>query len=172
MNEVFLSLGSNLGNKLENLNCAIKCLDNLIDTKVADISNFYETEPFGVSEKQDNYINCCLKLETDLSPEMLMGACFGIESALGRKRTHRFCSRTIDIDMLLYEDNFINEKNLTVPHPRMFEREFVLVPLHDINKELFLKNKNLDLMVKKYDHFEIKKLNVKYDLKLFKYVIE
>lgn len=172
MNEVFLSLGSNLGNKLENLNSAIKSLDNLIDTKVVDVSNFYETEPFGVPEKQDNYINCCIKLETNLSPEMLMGACLGIESSLGRKRKYKFCSRTIDIDILLYEDKHINKKNLILPHPRMFERAFVLVPLYDVNKEIFLKNKNIKLTTEKYNNSEIKKLNIKYDLKSFEYMIK
>lgn len=172
MSEIFLSLGSNLGDKFKNLDNAIQFLNSIIYTKVVDISNFYETKPFGVMEKQDNYVNCCLKAETDLSPEIFMGACLGIESALGRIRKHKFCSRTIDIDILLYENQSINKENLTIPHPRMSEREFVLVPLHDINKELFLKNKDLDLIVKKYDHSEIKKLNIKYDLKSFKYVIE
>ena len=172
MAKVFLSLGSNLGDKFENLNNAISFLNNLIYTKVVSVSNFYETLPFGVIEKQDNYINCCLKIETTLSPEMLMGACLGIESALGRERKYKFCPRTIDIDILLYENEYINEKNLIIPHPRMFERKFVLVPLYDINKELFLKNKNLDSIIKKYDHSEIKKLNIKYDLKLLKYVVQ
>lgn len=172
MSEVLLSLGSNLGNKLEKLNKAIKSINNLIYTKVVSVSNFYETTPFGISEKQDNYINCCLKIETDLSSEMLMGACLGIESALERERKYKFCPRTIDIDILLYEHEHINKKNLIIPHPRMFEREFVLAPLHDINKELFLKNKNLDSIIKKYNHSEIKKLNIKYDLKLLKYVVE
>lgn len=172
MKEVFLSLGSNLGDKLENLSSAIKYINNLIDTKVIYVSGFYETEPFGVPQKQDNYINCCLKLETTLSPQMLMGACLGIESALGRKRDYRFCPRTIDIDILLYENENIHQKNLTIPHPRMFERAFVTVPLHDINKEIFLKNKNLNAATKQYRNSEIKKLNIKYDLKLFKYVIQ
>lgn len=172
MKQAFLSLGSNLGNKLENLNNAIKYIDNLIDTTVISVSNFYETEPFGVSEKQDNYINCCLKIETKLSPEMLMGACLGIESALGRKRNHKFCSRTIDIDILIYENEDINKENLTIPHPHMFERAFVLVPLCDINKELFEKNRKLNLIVNKCNDSEVKKLNIKYDLKSFKYVVQ
>ena len=172
MKEVFLSLGSNLGDKLENLSSAIKYINNLIDTKVIRVSDFYETEPFEVPQKQDNYINCCLKIETNLSPEMLMGACLGIESALGRKRNYRFCPRTIDIDILLYGNEHIHQKNLTIPHPRMFERAFVLVPLHDINKEIFLKNKNLNTATEQYKSSEIKKLNIKYDLKLFKYVIQ
>ncbi len=172
MNEVFLSLGSNLGNRLENLNNAIKFLNNLISTKVVCVSNFYETKPFGILEKQNKYINCCLKLETDLSPEMLMGACLGIESALGRERTHKFCSRTIDIDILLYGNRSINEKNLTIPHPRMSERAFVLVPLYDINKEIFLENRNLNLVVKTCTNEEVKNLSIRYDLKSFKYVIQ
>ncbi len=171
MNKAFLSLGSNLGNKLENLDSAIKSLNNLIHTKVISVSNFYETKPFGTPEKQENYVNCCVELETSLTPQMLMGACFGVESALGRTRPYKFCSRTIDIDILLYENMIINEENLTLPHPRIHERLFVLVPLYDINKNIFLKNKNLNSMLKKYDHSEIQKLNIKYDLKLFKYMV-
>lgn len=171
MKKVFLSLGSNLGNKLENLNNAIKFLNKLIFTNVTNVSNFYETKPFGTSEEQENYINCCIEIETSLSAQMLMGACLGIESAIGRIRPYKFCPRTIDIDILLYEDIITNEKNLTLPHPRMEERLFVLVPLYDINNKIFLKNKKLKSKIKKYDHSEIKKLNIKYDLNLFKYVV-
>lgn len=171
MKKAFLSLGSNIGNKLQNLNNAIKHINNLIDTKVTEVSDFYETEPFGVPEKQDNYINCCLKIETNLSPEILMGACLGIESAFGRKRKYRFCSRTIDIDILLYENECINKKNLVIPHPRMFERPFVLVPLYDINEEIFSKDKDIRAIVEQYNHSKIKKLNIKYDLKSLDYMI-
>ena len=137
-----MSLGSNLGERMSNLKNAIQALDNLEKTSVVKVSKFYETEPFGTQEKQSKYINCCAVISTELSPEMLMGACLGIESAMGRVRTHRFCARTIDIDILLYENLEVNLSNLTLPHPRMLERNFVLVPLNDICPGLKFKSWN------------------------------
>lgn len=142
MSEAVLSLGSNLGERMSNLKNAIQALDNLEKTSVVKVSKFYETEPFGTQEKQNKYINCCAVISTELSPEMLMGACLGIESAMGRVRTHRFCARTIDIDILLYENLEVNLANLTLPHPRMLERNFVLVPLNDICPGLKFKSWN------------------------------
>lgn len=142
MSEAVLSLGSNLGERMSNLKNAIQALDNLEKTSVVKVSKFYETEPFGTQEKQSKYINCCAVISTELSPEMLMGACLGIEAAMGRVRTHRFCARTIDIDILLYENLEVNLANLTLPHPRMLERNFVLVPLNDICPGLKFKSWN------------------------------
>lgn len=140
MSEAVLSLGSNLGERMNNLKNAIQTLNNLEKTSVVKVSKFYETEPFGTLEKQNKYVNCCIIVSTELSPEVLMGACLGIESAMGRIRTHRFCARTIDIDILLYEDLAINSSNLTLPHPRMLERDFVLVPLNDVCQGLKFKS--------------------------------
>ncbi len=140
MSEAILSLGSNLGERINNLKRAIKALSNLEKTSVLKISKFYETDPFGTMEKQNKYVNCCILISTTLEPEMLMGACLGIESSLGRVRTHRFAPRTIDIDILLYEDKIINSSNLVLPHPRMLERNFVLVPLSDICEGLKFKS--------------------------------
>lgn len=142
MSEAVLSLGSNLGERMSNLKNAIQALNNLEKTSVVKVSKFYETEPFGTQEKQSKYINCCAVISTELSPEMLMGACLGIEAAMGRVRTHRFCARTIDIDILLYENLEVNLANLTLPHPRMLERNFVLVPLNDICPGLKFKSWN------------------------------
>lgn len=149
MNEAVLSLGSNLGERVDNLEKAIRSLNNLEKTSVVKISKFYETEPFRTPEKQNKYINCCALVSTELSPEMLMGACLGIESAMGRTRTHRFCARTIDIDILLYEDLKINSLSLILPHPRMLERNFVLVPLNDICPKLKFKSWNFQKYLQK-----------------------
>ena len=142
MSEAVLSLGSNLGERVDNLEKAIQSLNTLEKTSVVKVSKFYETEPFGTPEKQNKYINCCAMISTELSPEILIGACLGIESAMGRVRTHRFCARTIDIDILLYENIKINSINLILPHPRMLERNFVLVPLNDICPGLKFKSWN------------------------------
>lgn len=157
MSEAVLSLGSNLGERMSNLKNAIQALDNLEKTSVVKVSKFYETEPFGTQEKQSKYINCCAVISTELSPEMLMGACLGIEAAMGRVRTHRFCARTIDIDILLYENLEVNLANLTLPHPRMLERNFVLVPLNDICPGLKFKSWN-------FQKYSQKISNVKFDI--------
>lgn len=149
LSEAILALGSNLGERMNNVKSAIKALNNLEKTSVLKVSNFYETEPFGTPEKQNKYINCCAQISTELSPEMLMGACLGIESALGRVRTHRFCARTIDIDILLYEDIIINSEMLTIPHPRMLERSFVLIPMNDICDRLKFKSWNFEICLQK-----------------------
>ncbi|GMB11002.1 MAG: 2-amino-4-hydroxy-6-hydroxymethyldihydropteridine diphosphokinase [Candidatus Improbicoccus devescovinae] len=130
--QAILGLGSNLGDKLENLKSAIDMISNLINTELEKVSNFYETEPFEVPNAQDRYINCCVKIKTTLSPHVLLGACFGIESALGRTRPFTHASRIIDIDLLLYENTSCTSKELTLPHPGIKFRDFVMIPLRDI----------------------------------------
>lgn len=132
MHDVFLSLGSNLGDRHENIKKALNALKNLCDTKLISTSNMYETEPLGVPDKQNLYINCCAHIQTKLSPHALLGACLGIESALGRKRTFKNAARVIDIDVLTYDDIIINTQELILPHPRMNERSFILDPLSEI----------------------------------------
>lgn len=139
MNEAILSLGSNLGNRKENLQLAIKKINSLNNTTVDSVSSFYETEPFGVPDKQNKYINCCIKVSTNLNPENLLKKCLQIESSMGRTRPYRFAPRIIDIDLLLYENEIINTEKLTLPHPRMKERLFVLLPMSDICKDLKFK---------------------------------
>lgn len=132
MVEAIVSIGSNIGSKLDNLNAAIKSLGMIPKTSISKISRFYETEPFGVTDVQDKFINCCARLSTELSADTLLGICFGIESAMGRKREYRFSPRIIDIDLLLYDNDKYNTKNLIIPHPRILERAFVMVPLDDV----------------------------------------
>lgn len=127
-----LGLGANLGDAEGNLCRALDCIDSLCKTKLLRVSNFYETEAVEVNEPQPPYINCAAEIETELSPHALLGACLGIESALGRVRTGYKSPRTVDIDLLIYE-NFNEESDeLTLPHPRMMYRAFVLVPLKDL----------------------------------------
>ncbi len=142
MAEVILSMGSNMGNRTQNINLAIDALKKLPETKILKISKFYETEPAEVNEIQNKYINCCVKIGTDLSPHMLMGICLGIEAAIGRERPYEHSPRIIDIDILAYENEIISEKNLTLPHPRMKTRAFVLIPLKDICPNMEFKNIN------------------------------
>lgn len=132
MAQAILGLGTNLGNKMENLESAIEALSLIPRTKVEQVSHFYETAPFQVPDEQDVYLNCCVKISTELNPHTLLGCCLGIEAAMGRKRLFRFCSRIIDIDLLIYDEVDCDDKDLTLPHPRMKERAFVMVPLNDL----------------------------------------
>lgn len=134
MSVVYLSLGSNLGNKEENIK---KAMELLGENKVIieKTSSFYETEPVSY-KKQDNFYNLVIKGETTLSPENLLKAIKKIERALGRKKTKKWGPREIDIDILLYDDCKINIPNLKIPHPQMEKRRFVLEPLREINSRV------------------------------------
>ena len=132
-NIVYLSLGSNLGDKINNLQTTI----NLIDSKVGDvllISSVYQTKAEGFVG--EDFLNCCVSLRTSMEPKILIKELINIESQNGRLRSNRniYESRSIDIDILFYEDKIINQHNLTIPHPRMKERNFVIKPLLDIAK--------------------------------------
>ena len=131
MKQAYIALGTNLGNKLENLNRAVNALGLLPGTKVLAASDIYETEPVGYAN-QDDFYNAVVRISTELSPTALLGACLGIEAAMGRLRTRKNGPRVLDLDLLLYEDFESNTPELTVPHPRMLERSFVLTPLCDI----------------------------------------
>lgn len=132
MKKAVLCLGTNIGDRMKNLHDAVGALSFLFGTDVVKTSKIYETEPFETPDKQDNFYNCCVMLETELSPEMLMGACLGIEAKMGRLRPYKNSPRIIDIDIIFYDGENRNEKNLILPHPRFLERSFVLLPLLDI----------------------------------------
>lgn len=135
MKTAFLGLGTNIGNRKENLDRAVEALGHLPKTTVAAVSSIYETEPWGYMG-QANFLNLCVRIETELSPHALLGACLGIEAAFGRERSFPNAPRILDIDVLLYEDAVLSEDELTLPHPRMNERGFVLVPLRDLLPDL------------------------------------
>lgn len=127
-----LGIGTNLGNREENLAAAFTGLERFPDTQLLALSNIYETAPFDVPSPQDDYLNCCALIDTGLSPEELLDRCLGLEAELGRVRTERHGARTIDIDLLLYDGFSSSTERLTVPHPGILERAFVMVPLSDI----------------------------------------
>ena len=126
-----LVLGANQGEREETLRRAVAAVAALPDTRVADLSPLYETDPVGYLE-QPAFLNMVVLVETGLSPHALLGACLGIEAGLGRRRTFRNAPRVIDIDVLLYEGVRSAEPELSLPHPRMGERAFVLVPLETL----------------------------------------
>lgn len=130
-----LALGSNLGDRMDNLRRAADALDALVSTRVDAASNVYETDPVGYAD-QPLFLNAVLLVETGLSPHALLGACLGIEAALGRVRTIKNGPRTVDIDLLMMEGVTCGTGELTLPHPRMKQRAFVLVPLRDLFPDL------------------------------------
>jgi len=131
---VFLSLGSNIGHREENVRSAIRALKDERSTLVA-ASCLYETEPTDL-EDQPWFINAVAEISTTWPPERLLERCQQIERNLGRKKNVRFGPRTLDIDILLYGRQEIRRASLVVPHPRMNERRFVLVPLIELAPDL------------------------------------
>jgi len=127
----YLSLGSNLGNKLENLQCAIDEINKQIG-HVKKISSVYKTKSWGF-EGEDFY-NICIEIASSLSPERMIQSVLQIENKLGRTRAQgkTYNNRVIDIDILLFDDEIIFFNDLKVPHPEMLNRKFVLVPLTEI----------------------------------------
>ena len=126
---IFLGLGTNLGSREENLSAAREQL--AAKTRLLRGSSVYETEPWGYRE-QPAFLNQVLQLETDLSPQRLLRFVKRVERALGRTKTFRYGPRLIDIDILFYDQSVINTRQLQIPHPRLAERAFVLVPLAEI----------------------------------------
>ena len=135
MNVVFLSLGSNLGNRTKMLKLAIHRLSTF--SVVEKISTFIETKPQGVKEKQPKYINAVVKITTPLSSSALLDHLMQLEKDLGRDLLEKGLkkSRSIDIDILSFNDEVIETKMLTIPHPFLHKRDFVLVPLAEIDPE-------------------------------------
>lgn len=127
----YLGAGSNLGNRRENIKKALDYLAKTRGVRIEKASRIYETEPVG-GLAQNRFLNAAIKIQTSLTPQLLLKALKKIEKDLGRKKTVRWGPREIDLDILLYADKIIKRKNLIIPHPRMFEREFVLRPLREI----------------------------------------
>ena len=135
--KVYLGLGTNLGNKEENLTRAIELLSLALGPCMA-CSTFIETEPWGF-ESSNGFLNCAAAFDTELSPHELLDATEHIERELGRtlkSEGGNYHDRIIDIDILLYDDLHIATPELTIPHPHMHERDFVLIPLKEINDSI------------------------------------
>ncbi len=132
MSEAVIALGSNLGNRIENINAAVRAIARLSEVKILKASSVYETEPIDCDEDSDKYYNAAILVETTASPALLLGECLGIEAALGRHRTKKNEPRIIDLDLILYEGFKCENYELTVPHPRILERAFVMAPLLEL----------------------------------------
>ena len=126
-----IGIGTNIGNKKENIENAYKALALVPKIEVIRTSKIYETEPVGYAE-QDSFYNSVVEIESTLTPNEILGVCLGIEAGFGRIREFKNGPRILDLDLILAEDNSINTDNLTVPHPRYAERRFVLIPLLEL----------------------------------------
>lgn len=131
----YIGLGANLDDPAAQVELALSELARLPQSRLAARSSLYASAPVGYAEQPD-FINAVAALETELSPRALLDAMLGIEHHHGRNRTFRNAPRTLDLDLLLYGDAHFHEENLTLPHPRMHERAFVLLPLLEIAPEL------------------------------------
>jgi 2-amino-4-hydroxy-6-hydroxymethyldihydropteridine diphosphokinase len=145
VNTAYLGLGSNLGDRRRSLAEAVRRLDIGPAQRVEAVSSVYESSPVGLTSQPD-FLNLVVRIATDLAPHKLLDKCLRIEAALGRVRHERWGPRTIDLDLLLYGDVRINDERLTVPHPRMRERSFVLVPLAEIAPGLELAGETVDAL--------------------------
>ncbi len=136
--KAYVSFGSNIGDAKGNISDAVSALGKVPGITVEKVSSFYETKPWGY-EAQQNFVNACARLDVDITPFSLLGVCLGIEAGFGRERLIKNGPRIIDIDLLMYEDEIIDKKELMLPHPRMDERDFVLVPLKDVVDDKLVK---------------------------------
>ncbi len=133
MSIAYLCLGSNSGNRLQFIEQAISLINLAENIKIIRSTALYETEPWGV-KNQNWFLNIIVEIKTDLSPQDLLLKCMSIEKTLGRNRDkeQRWGERTIDIDIIFYNKDVVNTDMLTIPHPRMHQRAFVLVPLLEL----------------------------------------
>ncbi|RKD32972.1 2-amino-4-hydroxy-6-hydroxymethyldihydropteridine diphosphokinase [Thermohalobacter berrensis] len=159
MAKAYLGLGSNIGDKKYYIDSALKFLNENENINVTKVSSYYETEPVGYKE-QDCFLNVVAKIETSFSPYDLLEYCNHIEQKLKRKRLIRWGPRTIDIDILLYENFTSDDEKLTIPHPRMTERAFVMIPLYEIAQDLVIEGKSIKEIVENLEGEEINKINL------------
>jgi 2-amino-4-hydroxy-6-hydroxymethyldihydropteridine diphosphokinase len=131
----YLGIGSNLGDRLAHLQAAVDALAAVDGITVVAVSAVYETAPVGGPEQGD-FLNAVVALDTRISARALLGVAHDLEAAARRVRAERWGPRTLDVDVLLVGDEVIDDPDLEVPHPRMWERGFVMAPLHDVAPEL------------------------------------
>jgi 2-amino-4-hydroxy-6-hydroxymethyldihydropteridine diphosphokinase len=137
MNKAFIALGTNIEPRKEYLDQAIQLLSKVEDVQIIKKSSIYQTPPVGYTDQAD-FLNMVLEISTRLSSEELLDQCQEIENELGRKRTIRFGPRTIDLDILVFNEENIKTERLTIPHPRMDSRAFVLVPLNELAPDVLI----------------------------------
>ena len=139
MSNIFIALGSNLENPKEQVKSGILSIKKIDGVKILSESSLYETPPVGVLN-QPNFVNAVIKIASNHSPYQLLYKLLKIENNAGRIRVKKNGPRILDLDILLFDNLILNDKNLTLPHPRMHERLFVLMPLKDIDENIVIPN--------------------------------
>jgi 2-amino-4-hydroxy-6-hydroxymethyldihydropteridine diphosphokinase len=134
--DAYIALGSNLGYREKNITAALNALETTREVQIVKVSGLYETDPVGGPREQPKFINAAAQVRTTLGPERLLAVCTRIEDLLGRTREVRWGPRTIDLDILIYDQEIRADPDLTLPHPSMHERRFVLQPLAEIAPDL------------------------------------
>lgn len=158
MSKAFVALGSNLENPVLQIKNALLALEKLPKTKLIRTSSLYQSKPVGYADQPD-FINAVAEVNTQLTAEMLLNALLSIENKAGRKRSFANAPRILDCDLLLFDDAVINSAKLTLPHPRMHTRGFVLLPLAEIAPDLTLPNHgNVVKLALSHSNQDIKKL--------------
>ncbi|WP_047980742.1 2-amino-4-hydroxy-6-hydroxymethyldihydropteridine diphosphokinase [Ornithinibacillus contaminans] len=137
MNHVYIALGTNIEPRNQHLKSAMESLRASENITILNRSSIYQTAPVGYTD-QDDFLNMVIEIETTYASEELLAVCQQVEQELGRKREIRFGPRTIDLDILVYNEENKNSEHLSIPHPRMHERGFVLIPLNEIAPELII----------------------------------
>lgn len=148
--EVLIGLGGNIGDPLASMRSALKALDDHPGCKVERVSSVWKTPPWGVTDQPD-FLNACAAVSTTLEPRAFLELCLTIEKKLKRVRDLRWGPRSIDIDVLFFGDRRISEEGLNVPHPRIADRAFVLVPLSEVSPERKLAGNRIDALAKQCD---------------------
>jgi len=156
MSKIYLSLGTNLGDKESNIEHALNLLSQ--EVKILKTSSLYETEPVGFKD-QPWFLNMVLEGDTDLSARDLLCFTKRIESEMKRVKTIVNGPRIIDVDILLYEDEKIESEDLIIPHPRMLQRAFVMIPLYEISSDLIILGKSIKDIMGNFNGEEIFKRN-------------
>lgn len=159
----YIGLGGNVGDVFSNMSNAIRALNAHEHISVGLISDVYKTPPWGI-EDQDWFLNACVSVKTSLSGRELLHECLDTEKLLNRVREMRWGPRTIDLDVLFYGDASIDEKDLQVPHPRMHERGFVMLPMADIAPNLVLRGKTIKIWLENLETSEIQKTELELTL--------
>ena len=157
MHRVFLSLGSNMGQKVDYLDNAVDIIKKNEFIHNVKVSSVYQTDPVGYLD-QDVFVNIAVLLETTLEPYDLLKVCQDVEQALNRERLIRWGPRTIDVDIILYDDLTLDDEELTIPHPRMHERAFVLVPICELDSELVIQSQKIQTLIETVDVSGVRKI--------------
>jgi 2-amino-4-hydroxy-6-hydroxymethyldihydropteridine diphosphokinase len=156
--DAVIGLGSNVGDKEENIRHAITLLTEQGDIGLVRASRLYQTAPWGKLD-QDWFVNACLSVTTNLGPHELLARCLAVEAEMKRVRQERWGPRIIDVDVLVYRDVSLNEPDLILPHPRITQRAFVLVPLMEIAPDLEIDGHHLAHWLSRVDASDVVPFN-------------